>query len=113
MRALILSCVALLGVGSLCCAQDQPGALRGVFAPPGFTPPAAKAGKSTLSAPNYGAVGNGPRVTVSGQPTQGQTLPNDVNPAPISDRPGYGTAIVNGRRTIIDLSNHRIVQIMD
>jgi hypothetical protein len=113
MRALILSSVALLGIGSLCCAQDQSGGLRGVFAPPGFTPPAAKAGKSTRPAPNYGAVGNGPRVTVAGQPTQGQTLPNDVSPAPIPDRPGYGTAIVNGRRTIIDLSNNRIIQIMD
>jgi hypothetical protein len=113
MRALILSCVVSIGVGSLCCAQDQPGALRGVFAPPGFTPPAAKASKSTPPAPNYGAVGNGPRVTVAGQPAQGQTLPNDVSPAPISDRPGYGTAIVNGRRTIVDLSNNRIVQIMN
>jgi hypothetical protein len=113
MRALVLSCVALLGAGSLCCAQDQPAAERGVFAPPGFKPPAAKAGKSTPPAPNYGAVGNGPRVTVSGQPTQGQTLPNDVSPAPILDRPGYGAAIVNGRRTIVDLSNNRIVQIMD
>ena len=110
MRALAVSCVALLAMGYSCYAQEQ---LRGVFGPPGATPPAAKSGKSTLSAPNYGAVGNGPRVTVSGQPTRGQTLPNDVTPAPISDRPGYGTAIVNGRRTIVDLSNNRIVQIMN
>jgi hypothetical protein len=109
MRALILSCVALLGVGSLCCAQDQPGALRGVYGPSGSTPST----KSTLSAPNFGAVGAGPRVTVSGAPVRGQTLPNDVSPTPISDRPGYGTAIVNGRRTIVDLSNNRIVQIMN
>jgi hypothetical protein len=113
MRALFLLSLAFFGTGSLGYAQDQPGALRGVYAPPGFTPPAAKAGKSTLSAPNYGAVGNGPRVTVSGEPARGQTLPNDVSPAPISDRPGYGTAIVNGRRTIIDLSNNRIIQVLD
>jgi hypothetical protein len=93
-------------------AQDQSGGLRGVYGPPASTP-STKSTKSTLSAPNYGAVGNGPRVTVSGQPTRGQTLPNDVTPAPISDRPGYGTAIVNGRRTIVDLSNNRIVQIMN
>ena len=112
MRALLLSCIALLGAGSRGFAQDQPGALRGVYAPPGLTPP-AKSSKSTLSAPGNGAVGNGPRVTVYGEPTRGQTLPNDVNPAPISDRPGYGTAIVNGRRAIIDMSNNRIVQLLD
>src|ERR1700722_9745400 len=106
MRALAVSCAALLAMGYSCYAQEQ---LRGVFGPPGATPPAAKAGKSTLSAPDPGAVRNGARVTVSGQPTRGQVLPNDVNPAPIWDRPGYGTAIVNGRRAIIDLSSNRIV----
>ena len=110
MRALAVSCVALLAMGYSCYAQEQ---LRGVFGPPGSTPPAAKSGKSTLSAPNSGAIGNGPRVTVSGQPTRGQVLPNDVNPAPIWDRPGYGTAIDNGRRAIIDLSSNRIVQVQD
>ena len=49
----------------------------------------------------------------SGEPTEGQALPNGVNPAPIADRPGYGRAIVNGKRAIIDLSNNRIVQVMD
>jgi hypothetical protein len=113
MRALVLLCVALFGSGSLGYAQDQPGALRGVYAPPGLTPSVGSR-KSTLSAPDNGAIGNGPRVTVyGGEPTRGQTLPNDVNPAPISDRPGYGTAIVNGRRTIIDMSNNRIVQVLD
>jgi hypothetical protein len=113
MRVLFLLSLAFFATTSLGYAQDQSGGLRGVYAPPGFTPPAAKAGKSTLSAPNYGAVGNGPRVTVSGGPARGQTLPNDVNPAPMSDRPGYGTATVNGRRTIIDMSNNRVVQVLD
>jgi hypothetical protein len=112
MRALVLSCVALFGSGSLGYAQDQPGALRGVYAPPGLTPSVGSR-KSTLSAQDNGAIGNGPRVTVYGDPTRGQTLPNDVNPAPISDRPGYGMAIVNGRRTIVDMSNNRIVQFLD
>ena len=112
MRVLLLLCVAFFGTGSLGYAQDQPGSLRGVYAPPGLTP-SVGSGKSTLSAPGNGAVGNGPRVTVDGKPTRGETLPNDVNPAPISDRPGYGTAIVNGRHTIIDMSNNRIVQILD
>jgi hypothetical protein len=113
MRAVFLLSLAFFGTASLGYAQDQPGALRGVYEPPGLTSPAAKAGKSTLSAPNYGAVGAGPRVTVPGGPARGQTLPNDVNPTPISDRPGYGTATVNGRRTIIDMSNNRVVQVLD
>jgi hypothetical protein len=112
MRAFVLSFAAFLAMGSLGYGQNQPGTLRGVYGPPGLTPPAA-AGKSTLSAPNYGAVGVGPRVTIIGEPTLGQTLPSDVSPAPISDRPGYGTAIVNGKRAIIDMSNNRIVQVLD
>jgi hypothetical protein len=110
MRALVLSCGALLAMGSFGDAQDQ--TLRGVYGPPGLTPPAASR-KSTLSTPDYGAVGAGPRVTISGEPTQGQTLPSDVSPAPIPDRPGYGTAVVNGRRVIIDLKSNRIFQILD
>ena len=60
-----------------------------------------------------GAIGNGPRVTIVGKAVEGQTLPSNITPAPMSDRPGYGTAIVNGHRSIIDLSNNRIVQVMD
>ena len=111
MRALLLFCVALMATVSFGYAQDQ--TLRGVYPPPGSAPPAAKSGKST-AAPDYGgAIGNGPRVTIVGRATEGQTLPSNVTPAPISDRPGYGTAIVNGHRTIIDLNNNRIVQVMD
>jgi hypothetical protein len=110
MRPLVLSCVALLGMGSLAYAQDQ--TLRGVFAPPGL-PSASKSGKSTLGATDSGAIGAGPRVTIFGQAAQGQTIPSNVTPTPISDRPGYGRAIVNGHRTIIDLSNNRIVQVLD
>jgi hypothetical protein len=97
-------------MGSLSYAQDQP--LRGVFGPPGLPPP-ARTGKSTLANPDYGAIGTGPRVTIVGEATQGQTLPAGVHPTPISDRPGYGRAIVNGKRAIIDLSNNRIVQVLD
>lgn len=114
MRALILSGVALLGMGSLGDAQDQ--TLRGVYGPPGLTLPGASgkaSSKPTLTAPDYGALGAGPRVTILGKPTEGQTLPSGVAPAPISDRPGYGTAIVNGKRAIIDMSNNRIVQVLD
>ena len=93
-------------------AQDQ--TLRGVFAPPGAAPlGAAKSGTPATGALNPRAIGVGPRVTIQGGAAQGQTLPSNVTPAPMSDRPGYGTAIVNGHRSIIDLSNNRIVQVMD
>ena len=59
------------------------------------------------------AIGTGPRITIVGRAVEGQTLPSNVSPLPISDRPGYGTAIVNGHRSIIQLSNNRIVQVMD
>ena len=48
-----------------------------------------------------------PRITVSGDPVQGQMLPNDVTPTPIPDRPGYGRVVINGRRAIIDLNTNR------
>jgi hypothetical protein len=110
MRALILSCVVLFGTGFLAHAQDQ--TLRGVFGPSGAAP-AAKSGKSTLSAPDFGAIGSGPRVTIFGSATRGQTIPSNVNPAPIPDRPGYGKAIVNGHRVIIDMNSNRIIQVVD
>jgi hypothetical protein len=111
MRALFLFCVALMATGSLGYAQDQ--TLRGVYPPPGTAPPPAKSGKAT-AAPDYGGpIGVGPRVTIVGKAVEGQTLPSNVSPAPISDRPGYGTAIVNGHRSIIDLNNNRIVQVID
>ncbi len=111
MRALVLSLAFLLAMGSCGFAQDQ--TLRGVYNPPGLTPPAKTVGKSTLSAPDSGPIGTGPRVTISGEPTRDQILPNDVTPAPIPDRPGYGKAIVNGRRVIVNLSNNRIYQVLD
>jgi hypothetical protein len=110
MRAPFLFCVALLAMGSSGYAQDQ---LKGVYDPPGWAPPASKSGKPASSALDSGAIGNGPRVTIVGGAAEGNTLPSGVTPAPMSDRPGYGTAIVNGHRSIIDLSNNRIVQVMD
>ena len=110
MRVLVLFCVAVLAMGSSGYAQDQ---LKGVYAPPGWAPPAGKSGKPASSALDTGAIGNGPRVTIVGGAAEGQTLPSNITPAPMSDRPGYGTAIVNGHRSIIDLSNNRIIQVMD
>jgi hypothetical protein len=109
MRPLVLFSAALLGMGSSAYAQDQ--TLRGVYGPPGMTP--APSSKPTFVAPEFGAIGTGPRVTISGEAVRGQRLPSDVAAAPIADRPGYGRAIVNGRRAIIDLNTHRIVQVLD
>ncbi|MBV8441900.1 MAG: hypothetical protein JO312_15290 [Hyphomicrobiales bacterium] len=36
-----------------------------------------------------------------------------MSPTPIPDRPGYGVAVVNGRRAIIDLSTNRIFQYLN
>ncbi len=111
MRAFAMSFVALMGMASLGFAQDQ--TLRGVYGPPGAALPAAKSGKPATSVLDSSAIGVGPRITIPGGAAQGQTLPSNVTPAAMSDRPGYGTAIVNGHRSIIDLSNNRIVQVMD
>ena len=108
MRPLVLFCVALLGMGSLAYPQDQ--TLRGVYGPPGMT---SSTPSASPGAPGLGAIGTGPRVTISGEAVQGQRLPSDVSPTPIADRPGYGRAIVNGRRAIVDLNTHRIVQVLD
>ena len=110
MRTLFLFCVALVATVSFAHAQEG---LRGVYAPPGWSPPPSKSGKAT-AAPTYGqAIGVGPRVTIVGKAVEGQTLPGNVSPLPIADRPGYGTAIVNGHRSIVDLSNNRIIQVTD
>src|ERR1700734_280523 len=56
MRVLVLFCVAVLAMGSSGYAQDQ---LKGVYAPPGWAPPAGKSGKPASSALDTGAIGNG------------------------------------------------------
>ncbi len=112
MRALAISFVALMGTASLGLAQDQ--TLRGVFAPPGAAPlGAAKSGTPATGALSASPIGVGPRVTIQGGAVEGQTLPSNVTPLPMPDRPGYGTAIVNGHRSIIDLSNNRIIQVLN
>lgn len=114
MHKILLSLVALFGMGTAGFAQDT---LRGVYAPPGLTSPTApgggksgKANKPTFGAPNYGPIDGGPVVTVPGAVSQGTQLPNDVSPTPIPDRPGYGAAIVNGHRAIVDLSTNSVYQ---
>jgi hypothetical protein len=80
MRKILLSLVALFGMGTAGFAQDT---LGGVYDPPGSSwPTAPGAGKSgnaskpTLAAPNYGPVDGGPAVTVPGTVGQGTQPPN-------------------------------------
>jgi hypothetical protein len=127
MRAVVLSIVVLSALGCSSYAQNQPQTLKGVYAPPGTSGLGSGLGSSglgssglgsgksssTLSAPDLGPIGVGPRVIVPGQPGQGDTLPQDVTPTPIPDRPGYGAVVVNGRRAIVNLNTNRIVQISD
>ena len=124
MRRFVLSLVVLLEMGPAGTAQDQ---LRGVYGPPPSTtgnlggvygPPQAPAAlpsslPSTVSTPDYGAAGGGPAVSVPDAPQQGELLPAGVNLAPIPGRPGYGAAVVNGHRAIIDQNTHRIFQLLD
>ena len=114
MRAIVLSIYVLCGLGSSGYAQNQPQTLKGVYGPPGSSGLGAslKSSPSGLSAPDLGAVGNGPRVIVPGTPVRGDMLPSDVTPTPISDRPGYGAVTVNGRRAIVDLNTNRIFQFL-
>ncbi|MGA8445785.1 MAG: DUF1236 domain-containing protein [Roseiarcus sp.] len=112
MRAIVLSIAVLCGLGSIGYAQNQ---LKGVYGPPGSSALGAS-GKSSgglSSALGNVPIGGAPRITVSGDPVQGQMLPNDVTPTPIPDRPGYGRVVINGRRAIIDLNTNRIYQISD
>ncbi len=114
MRKIVVSLVALFGMGTAGFAQDT---LRGVYLPPGPAWPTApstvksgKASKPTLEAPNYGPLDGGPVVTVPGTVSQGTQLPSDVGPTPIPGRPGYGAAIVNGHRAIVDLNSNSVFQ---
>jgi hypothetical protein len=111
MRAIVLSIAVLCGLGSSGYAQNQ---LKGVYGPPGSSALGAS-GKSSGLSSSLGnvPVGGAPRITVPGDPVQGQTLPNDVTPTPIPDRPGYGRVVINGHRAIVDLNTNRIYQISD
>jgi hypothetical protein len=125
MRECVLSFVILLAAGSAAHAQNEPGGLQGVYGPPesssgklrGVFAPPRSAPAAPLpripTGPDYGTSDRGPNVSLPGSTGVGQTLPEGVKPSPIPDRPGYGRAMVNGRRAIIDMSSNRIVQFSD
>jgi hypothetical protein len=112
MRKILLSLVALYGMGTAGFAQDG-----GVYQPPGSAWPTApgagksrKASKPMLEASPNWPRGREPIVTVPGTVSQGTQLPNNVSPTPIPGRPGYGAAIVNGHRAIVDLNSNSVIQ---
>jgi hypothetical protein len=129
MRAIVLSVAVFFGLVSLSYGQNQglgqglgqrqgsglrpPQSLKGVYAPPSLSALGQSGKSSGLSGLDSGAVGSGPRVILPGDPVQGEQLPGDVTPRPISDRPGYGAVVVNGRRVIVDLNTNRIYQVLD
>jgi len=113
MRATILSIAVFLGLGCAGYGQNQPQSLKGVFAPPSMSALGQSGKAAPSSGSDLGAVGGSPRITLPGQPTRGELLPNDVTPTPIPGRPGYGQVVVNGRRVIVDLNTNRIFQVLD
>ena len=84
--------------------QSTSGHLRGVFNAPQEAPPPPAFGTSA-PVPSVSLPGSGDVV--------GRLLPEGVKPSPMSERPGYGRATVNGHSAIIDLGTNRIVQYAD
>ena len=52
-------------------------------------------------------------VFVPGQATPGQALPSNVLLTPVPGKPGYGYAVINGHRAIVDERTNRIVRYRD
>ncbi len=121
MQRLITSLLILLGISSVSVAQNNSGALRGVYGPPSST--AGQLGGvygPSSSAPGalpgvYGASRSGsailgPVISLPGTIEEGQTLPAGVNSESLPDRPGFGSAMINGHRAIIDQSDNHVVE---
>ncbi len=91
--------------------ESAAGQLRGVYAPPQAV--GATSLPTTITGPNSATSDSIPNVTMPGEAQVGQALPQGVTSAPMSDRPGYGRAIVNGRNAIVDTNSNQIVQFSD
>jgi hypothetical protein len=114
MRPLYVSLVAsMLAVPSAGYAQDDPTANRGVFAPGQRA--AARPGQPIFTLPGRApvAIPAQPAVAVPGPASPGQFLPSIIIPTPIPGQPGFGSAMVNGRRAIIEQGTNRIVQYLE
>jgi hypothetical protein len=139
MRKFVLSFIGLLAIGSAAYAQDNSGALRGVYGPGqsgiqatgvgGLGRPAASRPLSGVFGPGQSAAAPPPisstptpdrgtsaaaqNVLVSGSVSLGQALPYSIRATPIPDRPGYGLAVINGQRAIIEQMTNRVSQFLD
>ena len=128
MRKFVLSLVVLLEMGAAGSAQDQlqgvygppsaaPGSLGGVYGSPQAAPALPRTLPNrlpkTVSAPNYEAEASGPAISVPGVAKEGVALPASIKLTPIPGRAGYGAAVVNGHRAVVDLTSHRIFQLLD
>lgn len=119
MRRLVLSLAASFIATSVAHAQQKStlapafssgsGQLRGVYGPPQSAVPTS----SSLTGSSSTTSDNVPNVTMPGEAQVGQALPQGVIASPMSDRPGYGRAIVNGRNAIVDTNSNQIVQFSD
>jgi hypothetical protein len=89
--------------------SSAPGQLRGVYGPSRATAATPLSSRLSGSA-NSSAI---PSVSIPGTVREGQLLPEGVQASPMSDRPGYGRLLVNGRSAIVDLSTDRILQFTD
>jgi hypothetical protein len=91
--------------------ESAAGSLRGVYAPPQSAAPASL--PKTITGPSAATSDSVPSYTMPGAAAVGQELPQGVTASPMSDRPGYGRVIVNGRNAIVDINDNRIVQLSD
>jgi hypothetical protein len=92
-------------------APEVPRAIGGIYGPGQSAPaalpqPTASASASEDAAPP-------PAALISGPPFPGRALPIGINPIPLPDRPGYGTAVVNGHTAIVERGTNRIVQLLN
>jgi hypothetical protein len=135
MRRFVLSLVVLSAAASASYAQQKSalpalgspdtasGGLRGVYGPvssstgqlrgvygPSRTPAATPLSSRLSGSANSSLI---PSVSIPGTVREGQLLPEGVQASPMSDRPGFGRALVNGRSAIIDLNSDRIVLFSD
>lgn len=127
MRQIFVSLVVLLYAGTAGYAQNNSG-LMGVYGP-GQTIPTAPAAVGGVYGPGQSAPAALPQPTapasasedaaspqaalISGPPFPGRALPMGINPIPLPDRPGYGTAVVNGHTAIVERGTNRIVQLLN
>ncbi len=122
MRRFVLSLAVLFVAASVGHAQQKStllpafsssgsGQLRGVYGPPQSAAPTSL--PTTITGSSSATSDSVPNVTMPGDAQVGQALPQGVTSAPMSDRPGFGRAIVNGRNAIVDTNSNQIVQFSD